>query len=120
LANGERKKTQLAPLIANSLLTKAARSHSANMAKQGRLEHTLDEKSVGSRLDGVGYVWNRCGENIALGPNTPAEAISAWMSSPGHRDNLLSKDFHHIGVASATAGDGQQYWTMVFASSLPK
>jgi uncharacterized protein YkwD len=120
LANAERKKLQLPPLIAEPLLTKAARQHSANMAKQSRLEHTLDEKSVGGRLDAVGYVWIRCGENIALGPRTPAEAVSAWMESPSHRDNLLSKDFTHIGVASATASDGQHYWTMVLAAPLPK
>lgn len=118
LANAERKKVQLAPLVANPLLTKAARSHSANMAKQSRLEHTLDGKTVGGRLTDVGYVWRSCGENIALGPQTPADAISAWMSSPGHKDNMLSKDFTHIGVASATGADGQQYWTMVLATPL--
>jgi uncharacterized protein YkwD len=118
LANAERKKVQLAPLVAHPLLMKAARQHSANMAKQGRLEHTLDQKSVGGRLTDVGYPWSRCGENIALGARTPAEAISGWMSSPGHRDNMLSKEYTHIGVASATGADGQQYWTMVLASPL--
>jgi uncharacterized protein YkwD len=118
LANAERKKLQRAPLVGNPLLTKAARQHSANMAKQGRLEHTLDEKTVGDRLTVAGYVWSRCGENIALGPRTPAEAISAWMSSPGHKENLLSSEFVHIGVATATAADGQPYWTMVLATPL--
>jgi uncharacterized protein YkwD len=31
---------------------------------------------------------------------------------------MLSKEYTHIGVASATGADGQQYWTMVLASPL--
>jgi uncharacterized protein YkwD len=115
LANAERKKVGAAPLTATPLLIKTAWQHSANMARQSKLDHTLDGKGVAERLNDVGYVWSRCGENIAWGQSSPKEAIESWMNSPGHRENLLSTDNTQIGVAVATGSDGQQYWTMVLA-----
>jgi uncharacterized protein YkwD len=41
------------------------------------------------------------GENIAWGMRaggTPRAILSAWMNSPGHRANILSRDFEHIGI----------------------
>lgn len=114
-ANAERKKAGAPPLAASPLLIKAARQHSANMVEQGKLEHTLDNKGVAERLNDIGYVWSRCGENIAWGQHTPTEAIESWMDSPGHRDNMLGTDNTQIGVAVATAKDGSKYWTMVLA-----
>lgn len=116
LANAERGKVDAPPLTANLLLIKAARQHSANMARQGVLNHTLDEKGVAERLKEVGYSWSRYGENIARGQPTPAETISFWMKSSGHRENLLSNNFTQIGVAMAAGPDGQPYWTMVLAT----
>ena len=43
LTNAERRKLKLPPLKANELLTKAAREHSANMAKQKKMDHVLDD-----------------------------------------------------------------------------
>src|SRR5437764_15124430 len=65
LTNKERAKEKLPPLEPNELLFKAARGHSANMAKQGELDHVLDGKNPGKRVDDVGYDWLTVGENIA-------------------------------------------------------
>jgi uncharacterized protein YkwD len=116
-ANVERQSAQLAPLVADPLLTKAARQHSANMAKKNRLDHMLDNKGVGDRLRDVGFAWSVCGENIAWGQRTPAEAVDSWMKSPGHRANILGAAYSRIGVAVADGADGQKYWTMVLAQS---
>jgi uncharacterized protein YkwD len=116
LANAERKKAGLPALATSALLFKAARQHSANMAKQGVLSHTLDEKDVADRLKAVGYEWSQFGENIALGAKTPADAILTWMNSPPHKENLLTKESTQFGVAVAATADGQQYWTMVFGA----
>src|SRR5262249_26702251 len=43
LTNAERKKAGLKPLTANPQLMAAARGHAENMAKQEKLEHTLDD-----------------------------------------------------------------------------
>src|SRR5262245_49482281 len=65
LVNKEREKEKLPPLKSNARLAKAARGHSENMARQGKLEHVLDGKTPANRADDVGYNFLRIGENIA-------------------------------------------------------
>jgi uncharacterized protein YkwD len=115
MTNAERTKSGLAPLMADPLLSIAARQHSANMARQGKLDHTLDEKGVDQRLTALGYRWSGCGENIAEGQRSPAQVIETWMNSEDHRNNMLSTKISRIGVAVANAANGQRYWTMVLA-----
>jgi uncharacterized protein YkwD len=41
------------------------------------------------------------GENLAWGAGsraTPRETVQAWMRSPGHRQNILTRNFREIGV----------------------
>ena len=33
------------------------------------------------------------GENIACGQRSPTEVVRGWMNSPGHRANILKRDF---------------------------
>ena len=42
--------------------------------------------------------WSACGENIAAGQTGPAEVMSAWMTSPGHRSNIMDGNYKHIGI----------------------
>src|SRR6187200_3033089 len=65
LTNAERKKENLPPLKTAPLLFKTARSHSQNMAIQGKLVHDLDCKSPFDRLNEVKYDYQSAGENIA-------------------------------------------------------
>ena len=117
LTNAERAKEKLAPLKANELLTKAAREHSANMAKRQKMDHVLDDKKPDDRLKAVGYQFTVMAENIATGQHMPAEAIATWMSSTaGHKENMLNKDYTEIGIGIAVDKDGQRYWTQVFAA----
>src|SRR5947209_4274249 len=82
LTNKERAKAELPPLEPNALLFKAARAHSANMAKNGELEHKLDGKDIGDRAEGVGYDWSAIGENIATNEeDSPAGVVKLWMGS---------------------------------------
>lgn len=44
------------------------------------------------------------GENLAWGGGilaTPRSIVRAWMNSPGHRANILSANYHDIGVGVA-------------------
>ena len=55
------------------------------------------------------------GENIAYGYSTPrAPWCRAWMHSPGHRANILSRHFHRIGVSGWRATNGVTYATQDF------
>lgn len=116
-ANAERQKVKLTPLSVEPLVTLAARRHVVNMAKLNRLAHELDGQGVGDRLNHLGFGWVKCGENIARGQETPAEAIASWMNSPGHRANLLGPTYTHFGVACCESPDGVKYWTMVLAQA---
>ena len=69
--NVERKKEKLEPLTADPKLTEAARSHAANMAKQSKLAHTLDDKTFEDRVKATGYTYSALGENIAHQQQTP-------------------------------------------------
>ncbi len=114
--NAERKVAGLAPLKANPKLFEAARGHSANMAKQNKLDHKLDDKFAADRVKATGYRFAKCGENVAWNSPTPAEVVKLWMNSPGHKENLLRKDFTEIGIGVATNSKGERYWTQVFGT----
>jgi hypothetical protein len=45
---------------------------------------------------------------------TPAQALQAWMDSPGHRDTILGEPSTHIGVAHA---DDTKAWVVVMLSN---
>ena len=115
LTNKERKDAGLLPLKPSEKLFKAARAHSANMAKQQKLAHTLDDKGPGDRLKDVGYAHRGWAENCAMGQETPEQVVKSWMESEGHKANILSQHAE-IGIGVATAADGTKYWTQVFAN----
>jgi uncharacterized protein YkwD len=43
------------------------------------------------------------------------DLIKAWMGSPGHRKNILQKDFEEAGIGMARNEDGRLYIAQVFA-----
>ena len=107
----------LPPLKVNPLLCKVARDHAANMARQQKMEHTLDGKTSFDRLKAAGYRYDYASENIAYGNMVSMpEVMQGWMGSPLHRKNLLNKDATEIGLGSATAKDGGFYITQVFGN----
>jgi uncharacterized protein YkwD len=120
LTNAERKKENLPPLKASALLFKVARAHSRNMAKQGKLNHDLDDKSPFDRMKDAGYSFGRAGENIAFGGAnlSMADVLKIWMDSEGHRMNILHKDYLEIGLGIARNDKGEVYFTQVFATPL--
>jgi uncharacterized protein YkwD len=116
LVNKERAKEKLPPLKVDEKLCKAARGHAANMARQGKLEHILDGKRPGQRIEAAGYRFLECGENIFLASkNNPARVVAGWMESRGHRESILSKDFTETGLGIARTAGGDYYFAQVFA-----
>jgi uncharacterized protein YkwD len=116
LTNAERKKTDLPPLKPNPKLFVAARAHAANMAKQDKLAHELDDATPADRITAAGYKFRQWGENVGWKYETPKAAVAEWMDSPIHKDNILNKDFTEIGVAVAKNEKGEPYWVQVFAA----
>jgi uncharacterized protein YkwD len=113
LVNKEREKEGLSPLKPAGKLVQIAREHSANMARQNKLDHFLDGKSPIDRARAVGYE-GLVTENCAWGVRTAADVVRGWMNSPGHRANLLGKNAVEAGIGHASEGRSGPYYTMVF------
>lgn len=102
LINEQRERTKLSPLTWHAQVAYAARDHSKNMAERNFFGHRDPRLGdVDQRLNRFRIAWRTCGENIfALqGYSNPAQvAVQGWMGSPGHRANILEKEFTHAGV----------------------
>jgi hypothetical protein len=117
LVNVERAAQGLHPLSYDHSLATAAQDHSEDMGLQGYFSHTsLDGRTVPDRITAAGYSYNTYGENIACGQPTPEDVIDAWMSSSGHKANILNSNFCDIGVGYAYLADStyRHYWTQDF------
>jgi uncharacterized protein YkwD len=119
LSNREREKVGLPPLKGDAKLMKVASDHSANMARRNSLNHSLDGRSPFDRMSAAGYSFAAAGENIAFGASTPEEVVRMWMSSPGHRANILSRQYSEIGIGVAGGERGRSYHTQVFGTPIP-
>ncbi|MFD8005413.1 CAP domain-containing protein [Streptomyces mirabilis] len=115
LVNSERGKVGCSPLTLNAKLSKAAQDHSADMASHQNMSHTgSDGSDPGQRITTAGYTWSAYGENVAFGYSTPEEVMAGWMSSAGHKRNILDCGFKEIGVGLAQPGS---YWTQDFGTA---
>ena len=118
IINGERARQGLGPLNSDPRLTEAAAIHSIDMAGGGFFAHQgSDGSGPDERVTREGYRWRYVAENIGCGQDTPQHIVASWMSSAGHRDNMLSADATDIGVALATRHDSscRIFWTALFA-----
>lgn len=115
LTNRERLARGLSALRPDPRLFAAARRYSGIMARFDRLGHSVDGSGVGGRVQAAGYGWSSCAENCAAGQQGPSEAVSSWMSSSGHRANLLGRH-SDIGIGIAISPSGTRYWAQVFAT----
>jgi uncharacterized protein YkwD len=107
----------LHPLAASAKLQAAAQAHADLMARRGEMSHQLPgEADLGARLTAAGYSFLRAGENVARGQRTVAEVMTSWLSSPGHRANILSAHYTQGGFAVAYGADGSPYWAVDFGS----
>ncbi|WP_432142471.1 CAP domain-containing protein [Streptomyces sp. bgisy084] len=115
LVNSERRKAGCSPLTVNAKLTKAAQDHSKDMADHRNMSHTgSDGSSPEDRITRAGYNWSSYGENVAYGYSSPESVMKGWMSSPGHKRNILDCSFKEIGVGHAQPDD---YWTQDFGTA---
>ncbi|MGG3913757.1 CAP domain-containing protein [Rossellomorea vietnamensis] len=112
LTNQERAKQGLPALKVDAELSKVAREKSRDMQANNYFSHT--SPTYGSPFDMMkqfGIEYSSAGENIAMGQQTPEEVVQAWMNSEGHRKNIMSSNYTHIGVGYVENGN---YWTQQF------
>jgi hypothetical protein len=114
LVNLERKKNGLSQLTYDTHLRSAARQHSQDMLKRNYFSHfapTEELKNPGDRVYQTGLCDFVVGENIAVHsleglPEQIAEKLmDQWMTSAGHRANILRPEFTDIGIGVVSAKD---------------
>ena len=77
--------------------TTHALAHSIDMHESGYVGHVSPNTgSVGDRLEAASYKGLTYGENVALNA-TITDAHEGLIRSLGHRRNLLSNQFTHLG-----------------------
>lgn len=123
LVNLEREARGLAPVALNPLLTKSAQFHARYMADNDCFDHRCpDEPDLVVRAGNAGYEFRMISENIASAMNDPAEAVRSWMTSEGHRENMLDPDMREIGVGFVLLNEdggkqrSRQYWVQNFGA----
>jgi uncharacterized protein YkwD len=54
-------------------------------------------------------------ENIAYNYSSPQAALNAWLSSPGHKENIVG-NYTHFGISiRENTETGKKYYTNIFA-----
>src|SRR6185369_17387712 len=105
LVNDVRKRSGLRLLGSDTYLARFASTRSAAMAAESRLSHRGWE----SALRRAGLVDDALGENVAYNFPTPDAVMRGWMESPGHRANILRRDFKRIGVGCVVDARGHRW-----------
>ncbi|HSE30150.1 MAG TPA: CvpA family protein [Pyrinomonadaceae bacterium] len=104
LVNRERVAAGLQPLSADPELTEVARRHSTDMFARGYFAHDTPEgRDPFARMREAGVRFSTAGENLALAP-TVQVAHTGLMNSPGHRANILHRDFGRVGIGIVDGG----------------
>lgn len=92
-------------LATRAQLVAVARDWARTMATRSRLYHN-------PRLTTEVSNWRWVGENVGYGPDA-LTLHAAFMNSPGHRANILDRDYTEVGVGVVSV-DGRVWVAQVF------
>lgn len=113
LVNSDRARYALPALTLDPALCRIARIKSEDMRANGYFAHVSPTYGdVRQMLTAFGYSFEAAGENIAHHRDVE-KAQAAFLSSPGHRRNVLSTRYTRFGVGVATDGNSV-YLTQIF------
>ncbi len=105
LLNQDRAAAGRLPLTRDLTIRVAARNHGTDMFAFGFLSHTSrDGRTPWDRVVSAGMRPHVVGENLAYASGV-REANTLLMESPGHRANILSPEYHRVGIGVVDGGD---------------
>ena len=110
--NALRKTEGVRPLYEHPALTEKAEAWARHMAATGRLEHSTLSAGLSS------IAWTALGENVGYSSPTSNTLLTihrAFVSSAGHRRNLVNPIYTHMGVGVAKDSSGRVWVAEVFA-----
>lgn len=114
MLNADRKANGLPALTLDPELSRLARLKSQDMRDKNYFAHTSPTYgSASDMLRQFGYSFSAVGENIAHHA-TVDKSQAAFMSSDGHRRNILSSSWTKVGLGVVYDANGFVYVTQLF------
>lgn len=55
-------------------------------------------------------------ENIAWNYANLETVVAGWMTSPGHRGNILISDVNDVGIGHFTCAKHEHWWVQLFGN----
>ena len=105
-SNQHRASAGLNNLIAHQKLNHSAQLKCEDMVKNNYWSHIAPSGSEPwVFFEKVEYKYSVAGENLAYGYTSSSATVEGWMISPGHRENLLRKDYVHVGFGVCDTPD---------------
>ena len=115
LTNAARVRHGRSILRWDDAISETARKHSLDMAINDYFSHdNLQGLSPFDRMKEDHIKFRRAGENLAYGQSSSIFAHEGLMNSKGHRENILIKDYSHLGIGVAFNEKSQPYYTENF------
>lgn len=108
LHNQQRQSKGRSDLTLDNNLENYAQNWANHMAWEDKLYHSKIENAL---KDNKFY---RAGENIAWNQRNPEEVVNDWMNSTGHHENIMNRNFTHVGFGIQKNITGQFYWVAIF------
>lgn len=123
LSNAARFEQGLPSLRIDARLHAVAQSHAQAMAGGAWFDHVDTQgRAVGERLLDAGFRYRWAGENISAGKDRIDDVFHWWMSSEGHRANILKPEFGLMGAGywyiERDVRSFHHYWVQVMASEM--
>jgi uncharacterized protein YkwD len=116
LVNAHRRSRGLPPLAWDARIAEVARRHSRDMA-EGRVPFGHEGFEARSEEIGRAIPLRGMAENVGLNdypaPRTALAAVSGWIGSRGHRENIEGR-YELTGVGMARDAGGAWYYTQIF------
>lgn len=104
--NSHRANSGKAALALNQKLINAAQAKANDMIARNYWSHTTpDGQQPWVFIDNTGYKYSKAGENLAYGFATSSDAVTGWMNSPAHKDNMLDGTFTEVGFGYANGSN---------------
>ena len=115
LCNEARKQNNISvSLVLDAKLSEAAQKRAEELIKL--FSHTRPNRTDFSTvLKEYNINYKTAGENISNGQFDADDVMKSWLKSPGHRANILQKNFGKIGVG-VFEYNGRLYWVQVFTN----
>lgn len=99
LTNSVRARHELPTLSWSNDASTSSKKHSMDMANSNFFDHiNIRGASPSDRMKVEGVLRSSYGENIIAGYGTAILSNHGWFNSDGHRRNLLSINYTHLGV----------------------